>query len=412
MNTPVTFLIIGAGDRGNTYSQYSIPHPDIMKVMGVAEPSDSRRKSFTEKFNINNDNSFSDFKEMLSKDKFADAVIISAPDHLHYEPAMMAIEKGYDILLEKPIANNPEECISINELNKKHNRIVGVCHVLRYAPFYVKLKEIIDSGMIGELITIEHIEGVGWWHQAHSYVRGNWRDTKTSSPMILAKSCHDMDILLWLTGKPCTKISSFGSLIHFKKENAPAGSTERCTDGCKVESECPYSALKLYMDMEKTGWPVNIISDDLSFDGRMKAMMEGPYGWCVYRCDNNAVDHQVVSIEFEGGKTASFTMSAFTEPGRKIRIMGTMGEISGDGKVINYINFRNGNKEIFNTGTGGNDIDSGHGGGDYGLLAAFINAVKKQDLSQISSTLDDSVQSHLMAFAAEESRVKGKIINL
>jgi len=411
-NNPITILIIGGGDRGNTYAKYSKLHPEQMKVLGIAEPSESRRQSFAEEYNIPTDNSFSNFQDMLSKNKFADAVIISTPDHLHYEPAMMAIEKGYDILLEKPIANKLEECTALNDLNKKHNRIVGVCHVLRYAPFYVKLKEIIDSGMIGEVLTIEHIEGIGWWHYAHSYVRGNWRDTTASSPMILAKSCHDMDIILWLIGRDCIKISSFGTLSHFKKENAPSGSTERCTDGCKVESECPYSALKLYMDMEKTGWPVNIISDDLSFEGRMKAMMEGSYGRCVYRCDNNAVDHQVVSLEFEEGETASFTMSAFTEMGRKIRIMGTMGEVSGDGKIINYANFRNGKNETFDTGAAENDIDSGHGGGDYGMLSAFINSVKHQDASLISSTLDVSVQSHQMAFAAEKSRVEGKIIVL
>ncbi len=411
-NKTVSFLIIGAGDRGNTYARYSKLHPSEMKVASIAEPDAKRRLAFMKEFNIPEGFCFEDYREALSINKFADAVIIATPDNFHYEPALLAIERGYDVLIEKPISKPPVEYMKLSELNKKLKRIVGVCHVLRYAPFYVRLKEIIDSGTIGDVITIEHIEGVGWWHYAHSYVRGNWSDTGKSSPMILAKSCHDMDLLLWLTGKDCKRVSSFGSLIHFKKENAPEGSTMRCTDGCKVEPECPYSALKLYMNMEKTGWPVNTLSEDLSYEGRLKALSEGPYGRCVYQCDNNAVDHQVVSLEFEDGRTASFTMSGFTQPGRKIRIMGTMGELSGDGKTITYVNFRNGDTNIFDTVSVGNIDDTGHGGGDYAMLSAFINAVRNLDASVISSTLDESIQSHLMALAAERSRVEGRVIEL
>jgi predicted dehydrogenase len=225
--------------------------------------------------------------------------------------------------------------------------------------------------------------------------------------MILAKSCHDMDIMLWFAGSDCKKISSFGSLIHFKKENAPPGSMLRCTDDCKVEIDCPYSAKKLYLNMELTGWPVNTISDDLSYEGRLKALKEGPYGRCVYQCDNDAVDHQVVSLEFDNGVTASFTMTAFTELGRKIRIMGTMGEVSGDGKNINYVNFRNGEKHTYVIEHKNNSM---HGGGDYALMEAFIKAVRSQDRKYISSTLEVSVQSHIMAFAAEESRVKRNVV--
>lgn len=411
-NNPVTFLIIGAGDRGSTYSHYSKLYPEEMKVIGIAEPDDKRRKLFTNEFELDDNKVFKNDEEALEKDKFADAVIIATPDDAHFSLATKAIEKGYAILLEKPLSNRKDECVLLNEYNKIFKGFVAVCHVLRYAPFYKKMKEIIDSGILGDVITIEHSEGVGWWHQAHSFVRGNWSDTSKSSPMILAKSSHDMDIILWLIGKHCKKISSFGSLIHFKKENAPAGSTYRCTDECKIEPECPYSALKLYLNMENTGWPVNTISNDLSFEGKMKALKEGPYGVCVYHCNNDAVDHQVVSMEFEEGKTASFTMSGFTQIGRKIRVMGTMGEARGDGKTIKVINFRNNTEKIIATGKGGDTITTGHGGADHGLLSAFIKAVKNNDISYISSTLDISLESHLMAFAAEESRITGKVIEL
>jgi predicted dehydrogenase len=407
---PITFLIIGAGDRGFTYSGYSKLFPDEMKIVGVAEPNDERRKLFQEEFGLCDSRVFNDYETAFQNEKFANAVIVTTPDDMHFLPAMKALEKGYAVLLEKPISNKLDDCISLNEQNNTYNGLTAVCHVLRYTPFFKKIKEIIESGIIGNVVTIEHIEGVGWWHQAHSFVRGNWSDTMKTSPMILAKSCHDMDILIWLTGKHCKKIASFGSLIHFKSENAPDGSTERCTDNCKVENECPYSALRLYMNMEKNDWPISTISNDLSYEGRIKALNEGPYGKCVYRCDNDAVDHQVVSLEFEGGVTATFTMSAFTNPGRRIRVMGAMGEITGSENLLEVTNFRNGKTENFSIEM--ENVKSGHGGGDFGLMSAFIKAIQNKDKNYISSTLEVSLESHRMAFAAEESRVKGEIIQL
>lgn len=409
---PVSFLIIGAGDRGVTYSGYSKIFPDEMEIVGVADNNSLRLNSFKNKFSVDADKVFNSWEEALSKEKLADAVIISTPDNLHYQPAVMAIEKGYDVLLEKPISNKIQECISLAQLNSKYKKIIAVCHVLRYSSFWIKLKKLIDDGAIGDVITIEHLEGVGWWHQAHSYVRGNWNNSQNSSPIILAKSSHDMDILTWLTGKNCKRISSFGSLTLFKKENAPKGSTERCTEGCEVEFECPYSAIKVYLDMNLTGWPVNTITDSLSYEGRFNAIKTGPYGRCVYHYENNVVDHQVVTLEFEDHITASFTMSAFTKLGRNIRVMGTMGELTGDGENIQYLNFRDSSSEWFNTESKGQDINTGHGGGDFELIKSFVRAVKFQDDKYISSPLEVSLQSHIMAFAAEESRLSGKIITL
>lgn len=403
----ITSLVIGAGDRGVTYSRLG-KHRLI--PVAVAEPRDDRRKLFADEFVIPEDRQFRDYKDALEIKKIADICIITTPDELHFEPAKLAIEKGYDILLEKPIANKKDHIIMLKDINSRYGRFIGICHVLRFAPFYVKLKKIIDSGIIGDIVTIEHSEGVGWWHFAHSYVRGNWRDIKKSSPTILAKSCHDMDLLIWLTNKKCMRVFSFGGLKHFKKENAPINSAEYCIN-CELEGECPYSAKKLYMNMDITSWPVTVITDDLSYQGRLKAIKEGPYGKCVYRCDNNAVDHQVVAMEFESGLTASFTMSAFTVPGRKIRIMGTHGELLGNEKTIVHSDFRTGKQHIIEVSSEQNSY-SGHGGGDSAMLNAYLDALEKNDLSIFSSTLEESIQSHIIAFAAEESRLTNKPVSL
>jgi predicted dehydrogenase len=406
-------LIIGAGDRGNAYANYSLQNPGELQVAGIAEPDRERRGRFCKKYNIDDKYAFKDWKDALKKEKFADAAIITTQDRMHFGPATGFLRKGYNVLVEKPMATTPEECTKMVSASKKQNTMFGVCHVLRYTPFYRKIKEIIDSSVIGDIATIEHIESVQYWHQAHSFVRGNWRNSNTSSPMILAKSCHDMDILRWLIDKPCRKVSSFGSLLHFKKENAPRGSTERCTGGCRVEKECPYSAMKLYLDPKRTGWPVSVISADLSMQGRIKALKEGPYGRCVYRCDNNVVDHQVVSLEFEGGITASFTMTAFTSTGkdRRTRIMGTKGEIICEPPLIEVNTFKDNKTKTYDTADNASP-GSGHGGGDYGIMRDFTRALRENNPAYLSSSIEVSLESHLMAFAAEESRIKNKVVFL
>jgi predicted dehydrogenase len=263
---------------------------------------------------------------------------------------------------------------------------------------------------------VDHFEPVGYWHMAHSYVRGNWRKESESSFMLLAKSCHDLDILRWLVDKPCRQIASFGSLKHFKSENAPAGATHRCIEGCKAEPDCPYSALKLYLDMNRKGWPVSVITEDLSLEGRMKALKEGPYGRCVYHSDNDVVDHQVVSMRFEEEITVNFTMSAFTpQKGmgmRQTRIMGTKGYLEGDMSGFTITTF-NGNKtEEFLSDQLGGDAGSGHGGGDRGIITNFVEAVRQNNPKLLSSTVDVSVESHIMAFKGEESRKTGTMVRV
>jgi predicted dehydrogenase len=288
---------------------------------------------------------------------------------------------------------------------------------LRYTQFTRVLKDILASGKIGEIVSIQHLEPVGYWHQAHSYVRGNWRNEAESSNMLLAKSCHDVDWINDIMGKKCTMIQSFGTLRHFKKSEQPAGAADRCVN-CprEVESCCPFSAYKIYFRdrycHNNTGWPTNVLTPDVTQKNLAKALEEGPYGRCVYACDNDVVDHQVVNMSFEDGSSASMTMTAFTaHGGRKTRIFGTLGEIDTDSQLIHIHTFLDDTTQTVDTNTvndGG--INSGHGGGDYGIMEAFLNAVSSADKSTIVSGWEASLASHLMVFAAEESRKNNTVV--
>ena len=402
-------IIIGAGNRGNTYASYSISFPDEIKIVGVADPNPEKRDKFSQLYHLTDSQCYDSWESILNQPKLSDIAIITTQDQMHIKPALAAMKKGYHILLEKPLATTEEDCITFNNKAKDYDRIIGLCHVLRFTSHYIKIKELINSGVIGDIVNIEHLESVNYWHMAHSYVRGNWRRLDESSPMIVAKSIHDIDLVSWFANSPYKSIYSTGSLRHFTKENAPEGSTDRCISNCAVENECPYSALKLYMNMELTGWPVSVISSDLSKEGREKALQEGPYGRCVYQSDNDVVDHQVVSIEFENDVKASFTMSAFTDGERRTRIMGTMGEIIGDFNTITLNNFRNQTKEI--VWAKSEEDEMGHGGGDFGLMKQFLVAVRANDPTLFSSSLEAAVESHLMSFGAEKSRLEKKVVH-
>jgi len=412
MSKPVTLFVIGAGGRGNDLSPYALRHPDELIIAGVAEPDGVRRDKFAKKYNIDKNLVFKSWQDAIKSGKLADAALVATQDRMHTEPAIAFLKQEYHILLEKPMATTPEECISMTRMSRKYNRIFGLCHVLRYTAFYRKIKEIIDSGIIGDVMTIEHIEAVRYWHYAHAYIRGNWRNSRTSSPVILAKSCHDMDILRWLIDKPCLKVSSFGSLGHFNTKNAPRGSTKRCTGGCKIERSCPYSAVRIYLEDRPAEWMLNITHDS-SPSGMRKALEEGPYGRCVYHCDNNVADHQVAALEFEGGVTASFTVTAFTAngTGRRTRVMGTLGELIGENGKLEVSIFNKNKKMKYDTMLNV-DPESGHGGGDAGVMRDFLKAVNLNNQSLLSSTIEASLESHLMAFAAEKSRLKNKTICL
>lgn len=406
----LTAVLLGAGLRGmDTYADYALRNPSDIRFVAVAEPDRERREKFRALHHIAEENCFSDWKELLNKPKFADVALVCTQDRMHFDPTMKALEAGYDVLLEKPMAVTPEECAQLGAYARKQNRILSLCYVLRYTAFFSAIKKLLDEGRIGRLISIAHNENVGYWHMAHSFVRGNWRNSDESSPMILQKSSHDMDILLWLAGARCVRVSSFGGLSYFKAENAPAGAPKRCLDGCPHRSECAYYAPKWYLT-ENTDWPTSAVSTNRSYEARLEALKEGPYGRCVFHCDNNVVDHQVVDMEFENGVTAAFTMCAFTqEISRTIKLMGTSGEIRGV--------MEKGEIEIRDFATGTTDTiripeeGSGHSGGDDGLMSDFIRLVRDGETS-VKYSLEDSVQSHMMAFAAEQSRVEHRTVDL
>ena len=415
IENPVTAITLGAGNRGNVYGNYGIQFPKELDIIGVAEPISIRNKRYKKKHNILEENTFDTWEHVFNRPKFADAVIISTPDDLHYAPCIKALEMGYDVLLEKPIAPTEKECLDILNLANETGRIVAVCHVLRYAPYFIKLREMVQSGSIGKLISIQHLEPIEHIHMSHSYVRGNWHNSKKTTPIILAKSCHDLDILRWIIDKPCKSIEAFGSLKWFKQENAPRGSTNRCTDGCAVEKECPYSALKVY---GKTGGWSSVFDfpDDKAKHKEylLEQLKTTNYGRCVYRMENDQPDHYVTSMEFEEEITANFSMEAFTSyHGRRTRIMGSHGDIVGDMKKFTHTDFLTGkiNKWDISLDQEKNSKYqlSGHGGGDWGLVTDWIKAVKNQDTSLLTSTIDASVESHIMGFMAEKSRETNQI---
>ena len=405
----VTAIVIGAGARGNVYSKYEKEHPDQLRIVAVAEPKQDRREQFCQAYDIPPEMSFTSWEELLARPRLADAALICTLDDMHTAPALAALERGYHILLEKPMSNNEAECRAIARAAKEDGRVLSVCHVLRYTPFYRTIKRLIDEGQIGEVASLCQIENVGYWHQAHSFVRGNWRQSKTSV-MILQKSCHDIDILLWLAGQRCTKVASFGSLRHFDAAHAPAGAPARCTDGCPHSGECPYYAPGIYLT-DDIGWPTDAITTDLSYEGRLKALREGPYGRCVYHCDNDVVDRQVVSLEFDGGAVASFTMTAFTtDMARQLKVCGTRGQITADMNTDTILLHRFGEAQArqIELEAPPKTNNYGHGGGDYFLMQDFVRAVRRQDAETLSSA-QASLQSHLVCLAAERSRLRGTV---
>lgn len=408
LDKPVTAIVCGAGNRGNVYGGYSLAYPDKLDIVGVAEPIAIRNERYATKHAIKAENRFVTWEDVFKRPKFADAIIITTPDNLHYGPCMKALEMGYDVLLEKPISPSEKECRDILALAKKNDRIVAVCHVLRYAPYFVKLRELIQSKAIGELVSIQHMEPIEHFHMSHSYVRGNWHDSKKTTPIILAKSCHDLDILRWMIGKPSKSIHAFGELSWFTKKNAPAGSTERCTDGCAVERECPYSALEVYYRKRAWNYVFDLPEDKEKQSAYVLEQLKTTnYGRCVYRMDNDQPDHYVTNILFDDNVTASFSMEAFTSyGGRRTRVMGSHGDIVGDMNSFTITNFKSGKKEEWKETT------DGHGGGDWRLAENWVQAVAQRNPGLLTSTIDQSIESHVMGFMAEESRKTKKVMDI
>lgn len=393
--------IIGYGARGHIYANYIKSSKDL-KIIAVIDNDETKlnkaRRDYKDIETFNNIDMF------ISLPKKADAVLVCSPDSDHFYHSKLCLEAGFDLLLEKPISNSFDECLRLNEIAKLNDKSVIVSHVLRYTVFYQKIKEIIESGEIGRVVHIHQSEDVGYWHYAHSFVRGNWRNDNTSAPMILAKCCHDTDIISWLIGKNCLSVSSIGNLMHFKKESAPQGAAKRCTE-CKIADSCCYNAVKFYINNKD--WMPLIFEENATDEIIEESLKTSPYGICVFHCDNNVVDHQVVNMQYEDDITASLTMIAFSEDvNRKIHIYGTYGEITADfnDKKI-QVNIFQKRKYTIDITELTNDF-SNHGGGDNRLMDDFVKVLNGKSNECIGiSAIENSIQSHLIAFAAEKSRL-------
>lgn len=406
-------IVIGAGQRGRIYTNIMADMPDKFQVVGVAEPVHENREYIQAKHHISPEHCFSSWEEILNKPRFADVAIIATQDKMHFAPAMKALALGYDLLLEKPVAPTPWECTQIRQQSEKYGRKIMVGHVLRYTSFYSKVKELVDCGVIGDVTAIIHREGVGNLHQSHSFVRGHWGNEEKSAAMLLAKSCHDLDLLQWLMGRSCTRIQSFGSLCYFRPENAPADAPDYCVQGCPHADTCYYNAVKLYYDDKNNRWFRTASTGlvDPTDEDVLHTLQTTQYGKCVFKCDNDVVDHQVVNMKFEDGGTVSFTMSAFNQGGRQSNLMGTKGEmfLNFEADEIRIYRFDDRSFETIHTRTG---AVSGHGGGDDGIVYALYDYLTGAKSALQVSEIGISCQNHLLVFAAEESRHTGSVVGI
>ena len=405
------FVLIGAGQRGMIYAKYA--RENGHEIAAVADPDETKRKIAGEAYGIPEAARFHTGKELLEQPRLGDAAIIATMDRDHFQEAIPAMEKGYHLLLEKPISPVPEETLAIEETAERTGRHVTVCHVLRYSPFFRELKNAVASGKIGRVITIQHNENIGNFHIAHSFVRGNWRRSDLASPLIMQKSCHDMDLLVWLTGSRCSSIASFGDLTYFRKENAPEGAAERCCD-CPLKDTCRFSAYRCYLPLAGN-WPATVLTDDQSEEGLKEAIRTGPYGRCVYHCDNDVCDHQVTILRFENGITATFNLSGFTNRmTRTMKIMGEDGEIraSEAENIIEVTRFAANSTEKSESEIIRPELAlSGHSGGDSGIVDDFLSMLEGK--GSVSATeIHESVESHMMACAAEQARLTGTVVKL
>ncbi|HOE63047.1 MAG TPA: Gfo/Idh/MocA family oxidoreductase [Candidatus Sumerlaeota bacterium] len=415
---PIDAVLIGAGQRGrDAFGAFAKRHPDELRFVAVVDKDESKRKKFAQDHGISNENCFSDSAEFFQHPPLAPICFNATMDREHLPTALPALEKGYHLFLEKPMADTPDGCVKIREEANRRNLMVQICHPLRFNRFYKKIKELIDNGAVGRVIGLIMCENVAYWHYAHSYVRGNWGRIETAAPFIVSKCCHDMDIAAWLADGTVEHVASTGGLSFFIPENAPAGAPDRCVNGCPAEMTCPYFAPALYLT-DYIEWPVTPLSLDLSLESRRRAIETGPYGRCVFKCGNNIADHQVVIAGFKNGVALNFSVFAHTfHPYRSIRVLGTEGEIAGHPEKADIKIFR------FGQGAGGWFGDSpqpetiaveaeegAHGGGDTGVIRNLLDCYRRGDYQAMKRSLDVAVEGHLLAFAAESARLEKRTI--
>ena len=411
-NKVLTVSILGCGGRGfRTYGRLMNKLPDKFRIVALCDTNPEALAIAAKEFDVGQQNCYATDSDFFAE-RCSDVLVIATLDKQHYDNAMKAMSVGYDILLEKPITDNEQECENLLAAQQKYGNKVVVCHVLRYAKGFVKVKELLDSGAIGTLVNIQAIEQVAYWHMAHSYVRGNWRRAEDTTPMILAKCCHDLDLLQYYAASKAKSVSSIGELTYFKKECAPEGSAERCMY-CKYVDACPYSAKRIYIDSyvaqgcPSETWPQNIVVIDtpLTVEKLQHALSTySPYGRCVFRCDNDVVSHQTTNILFDNGVTANLTMMAFTKCGGRIyKFFGTIGELVLDEEKEYILLTPFGDKtQVINLGDL-TEAGMSHGGGDGMMVADLYDMITGKRLT--TTSLAESLESHLMGIAAEKSRL-------
>lgn len=406
---PVTAVMVGAGQRGyHVYGEWALRHPDRLRFVAVAEPDPARRERFAEVHAIPTASRHAEASELLAR-RHADACVIASPDRHHHEEALAALDSGYHTLLEKPMASTIPQVEELVATARMASGSLHIAHVLRFAPFFQTLHRVVVSGRLGEVVTVEHRENISAAHMAHSYVRGNWGRSKESTPMIVAKCCHDLDILWWNLAVPVRWVASFGSQFEFRPERAPVAAPARCTDGCP-EASCPYDARRIYLDPAVTGWPVHVLGDDLTLEGRLAALANGPYGRCVFRAGCDVVDHQVVAMELEDGRAVSLHMHGHS--GREERTMrydGTRATLRGRfGRTssLEIVDHVDGSMEEISI----QQPTGGHGGGDGAMMEAFCQAVIDGEPPRTGA--EESWESYLVGFLAEEARVTGQVVDV
>jgi predicted dehydrogenase len=411
----VEVALIGAGLRGRfVYSAYAAEHPEQLRIVALAEPDASKREAVARRHDLPPERVFSDWEPLLTRPRLAEAAILATGDTLHVTPALAALDQGYHLLLEKPIAPTFEDCVRVVEAAEQRRRILQIAHVLRYTSFYTRALEVLRSGRLGRVFTLDMKEHVAHWHMVHSFVRGKFRNRELAAPIILAKSCHDLDLLVWLLDDVPLRLSCFGGLDHFCAGNAPPGAPERCTDGCPVQASCVHDAVAFYLGVDDElarSWPWFDVSTDPAREARRRALETGRYGRCVYRCDNDVPDHQVIQFEFPGGTLASFTMQGLgTHETRTIRATGSLGELRGDLREGVLEVTRHGSLEVEKIQVPQSEV--GHFGGDQGLLEHFVDAVRRDVPEAVRTSGRASLESHLLGFAAEQSRFGGGVVEL
>jgi predicted dehydrogenase len=408
---PLDAVMVGAGSRGFfAYGPYALAHPDEIRFTAVAEPDEGRRRRFAEAHGIPPARSFASWEELMDGPPVASVAVNATMDRTHLASTSALLESGYHVLLEKPMATSPEACVELVRAAEQAQRMLMIGHVMRYAPFFVALHEVVESGRLGDLVSVDWRENLSYGHFAHSFVRGRWSNSALSSPMILAKCCHDLDQLVWtLPGRP-RRLSSFGSLRHFGPHAVGLEVPGRCTDGCPRADSCEYYAPRQYLgeDGEPTFY-TRIGGLGTTADGVMEQLRTGPYGRCVYRSDNDVVDHQVVLMDFDGLAVSMTMQGASHVEGRTIRIDGMHATLLANEarNQIVIVEHLTGSSETIDP----ERPASGHGGGDEGIMRAFVAALSG-DESQALTAARDSLDSHFLAFAAERARLEGLVIDL